>query len=231
LVMGDSVISATDNTVWKSQRNHMTEAFLPQSMAEIFPISMSRARLCKDILARLSEGGAAKVNLTEFFLNETQQQLHLALFGQDGENYDENYNSSFRDAVGGPPADARYSYRHRRARERQAMRESGEFEKLSGEERSMHPASIDSFLAKLNVFVEQGAARGQFASPIDVAEGRAEKVKGPLSAVLASTMGRSNDVQPGFSSLDGETRKQLNRQTDQGNALIFAFAGESKTAT
>ena len=122
LFMGDSVISATDNTVsdanarpascsrcscwsqlreqctltldltrstrctaqvWYNQRKHMTEAFLPtSSMAKIFPISVERATLCNDILGRLSNGGTEKVNMTEFFLNETQQQLHLALFGE-----------------------------------------------------------------------------------------------------------------------------------------------------
>ena len=83
LFMGDSIISATDNTVWQKQRNHITEAFLPiSSMAKIFPVSVRRASLCKDILGQLSAGGSQKVNMTEFFLNETQQQLHLALFGQ-----------------------------------------------------------------------------------------------------------------------------------------------------
>ena len=46
------------------------------------------------------QGGKNKVNMTEFFLNETQQQLHLALFGQDRETYDETYNATFRDGMG-----------------------------------------------------------------------------------------------------------------------------------
>lgn len=102
--MGDSVISATDNKVWREQRNHLVEAFLPtSSLAKIFPVSVDRAEACAEILKRLSQGeflpkplplpmpmahdkvvslsfgagGTEKVNMTEFFLNETQQQLHL----------------------------------------------------------------------------------------------------------------------------------------------------------
>lgn len=119
LFMGDSVISATDNTVWQAQRNHMTEAFMPMSsMAKIFPTSVARASLCKDILGRLSQGGTQKVNMTEFFLNETQQQLHLALFGEDESTYDEAYNATFRDGMGGPPADPIFAERHERAAKR-----------------------------------------------------------------------------------------------------------------
>ena len=83
MFMGDSVISATDNAPWKEQRNHMTQAFLPMSsLAHIFPISNQRAMDCADILKRLSQGGTQKINMSEFYLNETQQQLHLALFGE-----------------------------------------------------------------------------------------------------------------------------------------------------
>ena len=80
MFMGDSVISAVDNTAWKEQRNHMTQAFLPMSsLAHIFPVSNDRAIACADILKRISQGGTQKINMSEFYLNETQQQLHLAL--------------------------------------------------------------------------------------------------------------------------------------------------------
>ena len=40
-----SVISTTDNEVWKKQRNHLNEVFLPKkSLAKIFPKSLSRAK-------------------------------------------------------------------------------------------------------------------------------------------------------------------------------------------
>jgi hypothetical protein len=61
----------------------MTQAFLPMSsLAHIFPISNQRAIDCADILKRISQGGTQKINMSEFYLNETQQQLHLALCEQ-----------------------------------------------------------------------------------------------------------------------------------------------------
>merc|ERR1711988_1191601 len=92
-----------------------------------------------EILKRLSQGGTQKVNMTEFYLNETQQQLHLALFGQQEEDFDEDYNAMFRDSIGGPPGDDRYQLRHRQAQERaQQMKDKGRgreiaFESLAGD--------------------------------------------------------------------------------------------------
>ena len=156
LFMGDSVISATDNDVWRKQRNHMVEAFLPtSSLAHIFPTSVERAAQCAKILKRLSQAGTAKVNMTEFFLNETQQQLHLALFGEKGETYDENYNATFRDSMGGPPGDDRYAARHKLAYERANRQDKSE-------------PSERGFLTNLNKFIAKGNAKGEFAAPSDV---------------------------------------------------------------
>eukprot|EP01052_Picozoa_sp_SAG31_P008341 SAG31_NODE_419_length_15872_cov_21.857985_10_plen_421_part_00 len=251
LFMGDSVISATDNTVWRKQRNHMVEAFLPtSSLSKIFPISVERAEQCAEILKRLSQGGNAKVrsvskcscqyasvedaahpyradtdcavllqvNMTEFFLNETQQQLHLALFGERDEDYDENYNASFRDAMGGPPGDDRYKARHELAQKR------------ANRDRTKHPEPSERpFLANLNKFIKKGNAKGMFAAPSDVASGRSKEIAGPLSAVLATQLGNTNQVMPGFDQLSADMQKKLSIQSDLGNAFIFAFAGHDTT--
>ena len=228
--MGDSVISATDNKAWREQRNHMTQAFLPMSsLAHIFPISNQRAIDCADILKRLSQGGTQKINMSEFFLNETQQQLHLALFGESNEDFDENLNASFRDSLGGPPSTPTYEHRHQLIKERKETKA---------------PDGTTSFLSHLNKFIAKN--KGQFAAPTDLnaagvdpttgvarnADGTLadKKIRGPLSAVLAEKLGGgANKFMDGFEQLDAKTQERLNRMTDFGNAFIFAFAGHDTT--
>lgn len=92
-----SVISTTDNEVWKKQRNHLNEVFLPKkSLAKIFPKSLSRAKKCVDIMAELAQNsGANGVEINDFYLHETQAQLQLGLFGMD-ENFMEQTNRELR---------------------------------------------------------------------------------------------------------------------------------------
>jgi cytochrome P450 len=232
--MGDSVISAVDNKAWREQRNHMTQAFLPMSsLAHIFPVSNQRAIDCADILKRVSQGGTQPVNMSEFYLNETQQQLHLALFGESNEDFDEAYNTSFRDSLGGPPMTAAYQHRHE------------EYEALK-EEKGATLDLTDSvaFLGHLNKFVKKNS--GTFGAPTDLAADGIDvstgvprnpdgsiadrKIRGPLSAVLAEKLGGgANTFMDGFDNLDDKTKKALNAQTDMGNAFIFAFAGHDTT--
>jgi cytochrome P450 len=230
MFMGDSVISAVDNKAWREQRNHMTQAFLPMSsLAHIFPISNQRAIDCADILKRLSQGGTQKINMSEFFLNETQQQLHLALFGESNEDFDENLNASFRDSLGGPPSTPTYEHRHQLIKERKETKA---------------PDGTTSFLSHLNKFIAKN--KGQFAAPTDLnaagvdpttgvarnADGTLadKKIRGPLSAVLAEKLGGgANKFMDGFEQLDAKTQERLNRMTDFGNAFIFAFAGHDTT--
>ena len=241
LFMGDSVISATDNKIWKEQRNHLTEAFLPtSSLAKIFPISVDRAQACAEILKRLSQGGTQKVNMTEFFLNETQQQLHLALFGQQGEDFDEDYNAVFRDSIGGPPATPEYSHRHALAMKKQAddaargKPGAHAFETMATEGTSGEVAETDGqtakFLKDLNIFIRNNA--GSFAAPSDVASDPTKEINGPLSAVLASQLDKVNSATTmgeAYEALDDNMKGMLNGSSNLGNAFIFAFAGHDTT--
>ena len=241
LFMGDSVISATDNKIWKDQRNHMTEAFLPtSSLAKIFPVSVDRAQACAEILKRLSQGGTQKVNMTEFFLNETQQQLHLALFGQQGEDFDEDYNAVFRDSIGGPPGSPEYSHRHALAMQKKkddAARQAAGVHPFQSMATEGHTAEVQEqdgqtskFLKDLNVFIRNNAA--SFAAPSDVAADPTKEINGPLSAVLASQLDKVNSAKTmgeAYDGLDDNIKAALNNGSNMGNAFIFAFAGHDTT--
>jgi cytochrome P450 len=98
-VFNDSVISTTDNDHWKSQREHLVQAFLPQgSLSKIFPVSVDRARTAADRMAGMSQAGKAAVNVHDFLLHETNAQLQLGLFGT-GEEFMEANNTKFRTAM------------------------------------------------------------------------------------------------------------------------------------
>jgi len=100
-VMHDSIISTTNNEHWKSQRSDFVSAFDPfRSLDKILNISYNRAKECTKILWKLSRSGTEKVNISEFFLNETQAQLQLALFGLSNK-FQEETNQKIRDAFGG----------------------------------------------------------------------------------------------------------------------------------
>ena len=242
LFMGDSVISATDNKVWKKQRDHLNEAFLPtSSLSHIFPISVARAEQCVESLKRLGQVGTAKINMTEFFLNETQQQLHLALFWQSDEAFDEDYNASFRDSIGGPPADDRYSHRHRLAREAAGRVAAAAKAAATGEPSGPRPVlpitpftGVDTqeFLQNLNKFIRENA--DGFAAPSDVASDPSKSIAGPLSAVLASQLDVVNTDETmskdeTWSSLPEKVQDKFNAMSNLGNAFIFAFAGHDTT--
>lgn len=103
----DSVISTTDVPHWRSQREHLVTAFLPDaSLSQIFPVSLARARACTERLQSVSDGCRTSVDMFDFFLHETQAQLQLALFGED-DAFMERTNDAFRRSMGGK-ADARY---------------------------------------------------------------------------------------------------------------------------
>ena len=118
---------------------------------DIFPVSNQRAVDCADILKRLSQGGTALINMSEFFLNETQQQLHLALFGESNEEFDEAYNATFRDSLGGPPKTPTYDHRHDLERAKRAAAEK---------EAPVSPLGGGaSFLTNLNKFIAKHAKK------------------------------------------------------------------------
>lgn len=95
----DSLIATQDNEHWRKQRNHFQDVFLPnKSLANIFPVSVQRAKKCAEKLERLrQEEGPYGVQMHDFFLHEAQAQLQLALFGMD-EEFMEATNCPIRDA-------------------------------------------------------------------------------------------------------------------------------------
>ncbi|MBG01661.1 MAG: hypothetical protein CL470_05250 [Acidimicrobiaceae bacterium] len=100
-LLNTSIISTTDNKDWKEQRHSMTNAFLPYySLEEIFPESLKRAKHCSDLLVHMSEKYSKPVNMSEFFLNETQAQLQKALFGFSDE-FEEKTNKRIRNVFAG----------------------------------------------------------------------------------------------------------------------------------
>jgi cytochrome P450 len=76
LFLGDGVLSTTDNAMWREQRMHFTEAFLPQaSLAKLFPINVRRAE--KSMLRLPRNPGGAVVDMNEFLLHEAMAQLQV----------------------------------------------------------------------------------------------------------------------------------------------------------
>ena len=101
----DSIISTTDNQDWKDQRGIMNMAFIPKlSLEKIFPISQDRARLCSKLLKDISNNYQNSINISEFFLNETQAQLQLAMFGFSNK-FQEKTNKRLRNAFAGIETD------------------------------------------------------------------------------------------------------------------------------
>ena len=97
----DSVLSNTDNANWKVQRSHIVTAFNPFPMLHnIIPISNTRAAKSINILHNLIKKTDNNIDINEFFLNETQAQLQLALFGLD-DTYQKNNNKRIRSGLNG----------------------------------------------------------------------------------------------------------------------------------
>ncbi len=97
----NSIISTTDNQEWLEQRDTMNMAFIPKmSLKKVFPISEKRAQLGCDLLKKLSHNYTKSVNINEYFLNETQSQLQLGMFGFSDE-FEQRTNKKIRDAFAG----------------------------------------------------------------------------------------------------------------------------------
>ncbi len=104
-VVFDSVISTTDNEQWKNQRYDLNTYFLPNlSLKQIFDLSKNRAKKCNYNLKNLSNNYKESVNMSDYFLNETQAQLQLVLFGFDSE-FENQTNKKIRDAFSGKNTD------------------------------------------------------------------------------------------------------------------------------
>jgi cytochrome P450 len=76
------------------------------SLADIFDVSVARARTCTKIIGEMSlENGT--VDMNEFFLHEAQAQLQMALFGLP-EKFMDATNKPLRDAFAGRNPDPNY---------------------------------------------------------------------------------------------------------------------------
>ena len=97
-LLNNSVISTTDNDEWKYQRQSMNMAFIPKlSLSKVFPISCERARFCATLLKQKSKDYLQSIDMSEFFLNETQAQLQLGMFGFSNE-FQEKTNKLVRES-------------------------------------------------------------------------------------------------------------------------------------
>jgi cytochrome P450 len=97
----DSIISTTDITHWKCQRQNFQPSFsVVNKLEKLIPISNQRSIKCVETLWNLSKKGNQSVNINEFFLNETHAQLQLAMFGFS-ENFEEKNNKCIRDTFNG----------------------------------------------------------------------------------------------------------------------------------
>ena len=98
----NSIISTTDNKDWKEQRTEMNIPFIPSLNIKknVFPKSLTRAKYCSQLLKQISNNCKQSVNICEFFLNETQAQLQLAMFGFSQE-FEQKTNKKIRDAFAG----------------------------------------------------------------------------------------------------------------------------------
>ena len=91
----DSIISTTDNDHWLSQRRDIQPYFsVTTELSQLIPKSCLRAK--KGIQNLLDQYKVSNIiNINEFFLNETQAQLQLLLFGFSNE-FQEKTNKKIR---------------------------------------------------------------------------------------------------------------------------------------
>ena len=124
VVLKDSIIATTDVAHWRQQRKAFNPAFsMLTKLKPLIPISETRAKYCAEILWDTYISGPKEelflnepqrqqllfdrnvwirkeVNISEFFLNETQAQLQLAMFGLSNA-FQEKTNKKIRDAFSG----------------------------------------------------------------------------------------------------------------------------------
>ena len=104
-LLNTSIISTTDNDDWQTQRGEMNPAFIPAlSLKKIFPESVNRAKICSELLIKMSDSYSEPVNMSEFFLNETQAQLQKAMFGFSDE-FEQRSNKRIRNVFAGIDVD------------------------------------------------------------------------------------------------------------------------------
>lgn len=80
-IVGDSIISTTDNEHWRRQRNNLNSSFMP--ITSIKPIFNKSLKLSDMAVTKLNEilQNTNLVDMNEFLLGETQEQLQRILIG------------------------------------------------------------------------------------------------------------------------------------------------------
>ena len=100
-LLNNSIISTTDNDDWKDQRSEMNMSFLPNTtLKNIFHVSRDIAKDISKLLIKDSYNYKEPVNMSDFFLNETQSQLQKALFGFSDE-FEQKTNKRIRNVFAG----------------------------------------------------------------------------------------------------------------------------------
>ena len=79
----------------------MNMVFLPNlSLKEVFKESVKRSRLSSELLIKMSDNYSEPVNMSDFFLNETQAQLQKAMFGFS-DDFERKTNKRIRNVFSG----------------------------------------------------------------------------------------------------------------------------------
>mgnify|MGYP001195350242 CR=1 FL=1 len=100
-LLNDSIISTTDNDDWKNQRGEMNMSFLPNTtLKNIFHISRDVAKDISKVIIKMSDNYKNPVDMSDFFLNETQAQLQKALFGFS-DDFEKKTNKRIRNVFAG----------------------------------------------------------------------------------------------------------------------------------
>lgn len=99
-IIMDSLLSTTNVDHWRCQREHFIEAFLPKPTLEsIMPITEARCQtLANELMRRQLKN--TDIDISDFFLQETQAQLQLSLFGSDSE-FEQQTNRLLRNCFSG----------------------------------------------------------------------------------------------------------------------------------
>jgi cytochrome P450 len=202
----DGVLSTTNNELWKLQRNHVVDSFLPYaSLAKIFPISRDRSfKAVLERLPNLTNNCTKPIDIWEFFLHEAMAQLQLALLGETEEYMDET-NIPLRKAFG------------------LALSNEPDLQKRLANGRKA-TKYIQSYASKLVEHGMEGVHSGKMLGPEPHLDG--SNIHGPLTARLASLQKIVDKNMNGGLIKDNGDALHLGRDT----AATFLFAGHDTTA-
>lgn len=85
-IVADSIISTTDNDHWRDQRNRLGDAFLPNTILKnVFKYSNVLARNGVNKLRNILGDCNNEMDINDFLLDQTQEQLQKVLLGMDDE--------------------------------------------------------------------------------------------------------------------------------------------------